>query len=287
MTAPESNSDTNSSGYFRTESLVPPRGASVGLIQFIAEADSEIRIAFELLGAGTTSPPPDVAAALISVPPTELGSGAATAEYQRFRATLDEQGSALLSMDRTVADATGVVADRQQRALRAMAAIVADLNADLRRFDSVRISPAVESQLLPRIAAGVAAVYDQLVAATEFNRQVAYGSGAHPGIPGAAGTTPAPSGSSIRMDDLMSMLPILAMLPALAAPFIPLIPQLLEQHQENIEAAEEERERAEAAPTAGAPVPGDQPAAATVAAEQTAPTDSDAGTSTEDQSSAG
>ncbi|MFB8281070.1 hypothetical protein [Nocardia colli] len=43
------------------------------------------------------------------------------------------------------------------------AAIVTDLNAELRRFDSVRITPAVESTWLPRIATGVGAVYDQLV----------------------------------------------------------------------------------------------------------------------------
>ncbi|WP_327100849.1 hypothetical protein OIE68_19870 [Nocardia vinacea] len=281
-------------GHYWTVELTPPPGASAGLKAFIEMAEEAIQTAVDLLGRGTPELPPNVDDLLRPVIYESIGDSLMKEQYQEALAEVQSRQTALLTYDTKVMKTSIVVAAGSDETLRAIKAIVAELQAKLKAAGSGKLKPAQEVALMKIAAQAVELVYEKVEAVYQLNNDMAgsgnqgsdgSGSGSGSGQSGASGSG---GGGDGGLGQLVSML---GMLPMMAMPLISQLPELLKQPdkdkdkdkdgaQDGAQPGEPQAAAPGAAPgspapAAAAPAPGTgQPAAAAPAATASASTPS-------------
>ncbi|SUA72807.1 Uncharacterised protein [Nocardia otitidiscaviarum] len=239
---------------FWTVELVRPPGASTGLQAYIALAEAAIQGCVNLLGIGTTSPPPKVEDLIRPVVYENLGKGESTEAYKDTLTKVEARQGALLRADRNVVEIAKYVSSEEDQTLRAIKDIVGDLNGKLEAVGKAELKPAQEMELLRHLAEAVAAVQNKLTAVAELNKDMAGSEDDGDGKPGGGGAAGGGGGGGDG-GGIASMLPMLAMLPMMAMPLLNMVPDLLE----NLNGEPEDGEGGAPAPES-APAPNDSPA---------------------------
>ncbi|WP_433710591.1 hypothetical protein ACQP2U_30270 [Nocardia sp. CA-084685] len=261
--------------------LKPPPGASAGLKAFIAMAEEAIQTAVDLLGRGTPELPPNVDDLLRPVIYESIGDSLMKEQYQAALAKVQSRQTALLTYDTKVMKTSIVVAAGSDETLRAIKAIVAELQAKLKAAGSGKLKPAQEVALMKLVAEAIDLVYDKVEAVYQLNsdmagdgKQGSDGSGPASGS-GQSGAGGSGGGGDGGLGQLVSML---GMLPMMAMPLISQLPELLKQQDKDKDkdkdAAQDGAQPGEGQPQAAAPgaAPGSPaPAAAAPSAGQPAP----------------
>ncbi|WP_282783908.1 MULTISPECIES: hypothetical protein [unclassified Nocardia] len=238
---------------FWTVELVRPPGASTGLLAYIALAEAAIQGCVNLLGIGTTSPPPKVEDLIRPVVYENLGKGESTEAYKDTLTKVEARQGALLRADRNVVEIAKYVSSEEDQTLRAIKDIVGDLNGKLEAVGKAELKPAQEMELLRHLAEAVAAVQNKLTAVAELNKDMAGSEDDGDGKPAGGGAAGAGGGGGDG-GGIASMLPMLAMLPMMAMPLLNMVPDLLE----NLNGEPEDGEGGAQAPES-APAPSDSP----------------------------
>ncbi|WP_306360039.1 hypothetical protein [Nocardia sp. CC227C] len=240
---------------FWTVELVRPPGASTGLLAYIALAEAAIQGCVNLLGIGTTKPPPIVDDLIRPVVYENLGKSESTEDYQDTLTKVEARQGALLRADRNVVEIAKYVSSEEDQTLRAIKDIVGDLNGKLEAVGKSELKPAQEMELLRHLAEAVAAVQNKLTAVAELNKDMAGSEGDGEAEPGSGGGGAGAGGGGGDGGGIASMLPMLAMLPMMAMPLLNMVPDLLE----NLNGEPEDGEGGAQAPES-APAPNDSPA---------------------------
>ncbi|WP_176580421.1 hypothetical protein, partial [Nocardia acidivorans] len=216
--------------YWTIPRLPVPSGASPALKSFIAMAEAALQTAVDLLGRGTTFPPPRVDDLLTTVVYKSLGEGNASEVYQKTLAAVEARQASLLTMDDKVLDVANVMSADKDLTLTAIKHLIADLVAALSRKTAAKLQPADEVSLMDMIAKTIEEVYKRVSKVAEDNlRMSGGGAGGNPGgggnggqqQPGASGGGGDSGGSGI-MQALM-------MIPMLGASLLPSALQLVEK----------------------------------------------------------
>ncbi|MFE7801060.1 hypothetical protein [Nocardia sp. NPDC057440] len=258
--------------------LATPAGASAGLKAFITMGEAAIQSAVDLLGRGTTKPPPQVEDLLRPVVYEHLGESKLTEGYKEALNMVESRKSALLTFDTEVLKTSIVVAADQDKTLRDIKDIVADLNTKLKSPGSATLKAPEESALLKAVATAVDKVYDLVTEVAKSNEEKANpgkgngngggnenGNGGGNGGGGSGGGGQGDAGGGLG-GALQALAPMAMMIPMAMMPLVQMVPELMKQDQENKEkereAAEEKQAEAnQAQPAAAAPAPGDPNAA--------------------------
>ncbi|MFC9435302.1 hypothetical protein [Nocardia sp. NPDC057030] len=235
-TASADVSKRTASKHYASVDLVPPKGASIGLVHFVGMADAAIQDAVDLLGHGVPTPPPDVADLLQPVVYRNLGQSEATEEYQKTISAIDARQGALLTMDRQVVTTSNVIAAEQNQTLGSIMQDVDALNAAFRNAEPLlqaasnrQAKVAIEIPLMDTIAHTIQRVYARVMAVYQLNTQLAGNSNSGtPQNTSPAGQQPAAGGGG-GPDLLSSLMPMIAMLPMAAIPLMSLLPELLKK----------------------------------------------------------
>ncbi|WP_433760134.1 hypothetical protein [Nocardia sp. CA-135398] len=262
--------------------LTPPPGASAGLKAFIAMAEEAIQTAVDLLGRGTPDLPPNVDDLLRPVIYESIGDSLMKEQYQEAIAKVEARQTALLTYDTKVMKTSIVVAAGSDETLRAIKAIVAELQAKLKAAGSGKLKPAQEVALMKLVAQAIDLVYDKVEAVYQLNNDMAgngqgsngSGSGGGSGQSGSGGSGGGGGGDG-GLGQLVSML---GMLPMMAMPLISQLPELLKQQDKDKDkdkdkdAAQDGAQPGEGQPQAAAPgaAPGSPAPAAAPGAGQPA-----------------
>ncbi|MEV6072965.1 hypothetical protein AB0L82_41015 [Nocardia sp. NPDC052001] len=174
--------------YWTIPRLPVPSGASPALKSFIAMAEAALQTAVDLLGRGTTFPPPRVDDLLTTVVYKNLGEGKANEQYQKTLAAVDARQASLLTMDDKVLDVANVMSADKDRTLAAIKHMIADLVAVLSRKTAAKLQPADEVSLMDTIAKTIEEVYKRVTKVAEDNlRMSGGGNGGNPGGGGNGG----------------------------------------------------------------------------------------------------
>ncbi|MFE9575207.1 hypothetical protein ACFYO1_02380 [Nocardia sp. NPDC006044] len=236
-TASAGASNRTAPKHYASVDLVPPKGASIGLVHFIGMADAAIQDAVDLLGHGVPTPPPEVADLLQPVVYRNLGQSEATEEYQKTISAIDARQGALLTMDRQVVTTSNVIAAEQNQTLGSIMQDVDALNAAFRNAEPPLQSAsnrqarvAIEVPLMDTIAHTIQRVYARVTAVYQLNTQLAGNSNSGTPQNTTAGQQPAAGGGG--PDLLSSLLPMVAMLPMAAIPLMSLLPELLKKPED-------------------------------------------------------
>ncbi|WP_330179403.1 hypothetical protein OHB26_23390 [Nocardia sp. NBC_01503] len=240
--------DTRPSGigkhYWTIPRLPVPSGASPALKSFIAMAEAALQTAVDLLGRGTTFPPPRVDDLLTTKVYKSLGEGKASELYQKTLEAVESRQASLLTMDDKVLDVANVMSADKDRTLAAIKHLIADLVAALSRKTAAKLQPADEVSLMDTIAKTIEEVYKRVSKVAEDNLRMSGGgnggnpgggnggNGGNPGGGGSGGQQQQPganggggggdSGGSGIMQALM-------MIPMLGASLLPSALQLVEK----------------------------------------------------------
>ncbi|MFB8005987.1 hypothetical protein [Nocardia sp. NPDC056000] len=285
--------DTRPSGigkhYWTIPHLPVPSGASPALKSFIAMAEAALQTAVDLLGRGTTFPPPKVDDLLTSVVYKNLGEGKANEQYRKTLDAVDARQAALLSMDDKVLDVANVMSADKDRVLARIKHLVAELVTALNRKTAAKLQPTDEMELMDRIATTVDDVYKLVTKVAQDNLQMSGGGnqggnpggnsgggnqqGGNPGggqqqQPGASG-----SGGGGGGDGGSGIMQALMMIPMLGASLLPSALQLVDK-MNNKDDRHDDRQHPDGPPPpgAGAPnSPGVPPPGATAPAAPGAP----------------
>ncbi|NNH69479.1 hypothetical protein HLB23_06275 [Nocardia uniformis] len=235
-----------------TVELVRPKGASPGLLAFISFTETAIQSAVNLLGIGTTSPPPNVDDLVQPVQYENLGKSAASEDYQETLALVEARQSALIRADRNVVDVSKYVSDEDDMTLKAIKHIVSELNTtklagpQLIRDSDGNLTGKTELEVLGHLAEAIEAVYLKVTVVATENAKVAGEDGSDDDGKGSGGggDTADGAGGGGGGDGLAGLLPILAMLPMAAMPLISsLAPELMDRVFGEDEPSEEDSEK--------------------------------------------
>ncbi|WP_328404176.1 hypothetical protein [Nocardia sp. NBC_00403] len=258
--------------------LTVPAGASVGLKAFITMGEAAIQSAVDLLGRGTTKPPPQVEDLLRPVVYEHLGESKVTDGYKEALNMVESRKSSLLAFDKEVLKTSNVVAADQDKTLRDIKDIVTNLDGTLKRHGSAKLKAPEESPLLEAVATAVDKVYDLVTDVAKSNEEKANpgkgngggngngnGGGGNGNGGGGSGGGEGGAGGGLG-GALQALAPMAMMIPMAMMPLVQMVPELMKQDQEN---KEKEREAAEdkqaeankAQPAVAAPAPGDPNAA--------------------------
>ncbi|MDO3648213.1 hypothetical protein [Nocardia mangyaensis] len=221
----EKSEETGDKNFWTVE-LVRPPGGSTGLLAYIAMAEAAIQSSVNLLGIGTTSPPPNVDELIRPVVYENLGKSESTEEYKETLTKVEARQGALLRADRNVVEVAKYVSSEEDQTLRAIKDIVGELNSNLEAVGKGELKAAQEMNLLRHLAEAVGAVLHKVTMVAELNSELA-------GSPGdeddGSGSGAGGSGGGGGGDGgLASMLPMLAMLPMAAMPLMAMLPDLVE-----------------------------------------------------------
>lgn len=184
-------------GHYWTVELTPPPGGSAGLKAFIEMAEEAIQTAVDLLGRGTPELPPNVDDLLRPVIYESIGDSLMKEQYQEALSEVQSRQTALLTYDTKVMKTSIVVAAGSDETLRAIKAIVAELQAKLKAAGSGKLKPAQEVALMKLTAQAIELVYDKVEAVYQLNNDMAgngnqgsggSGSGSGGGQSGAGGS---------------------------------------------------------------------------------------------------
>lgn len=244
---------------FWTVELVRPPGASAGLQAYIALTEAAVQSSVNLLGIGTTTPPPLVDDLIRPVVYENLGKSESTDEYQETLAQVEARQSALIRADRNIVDVSKYVSSEEDLTLSAIKDIVNELNSQLEAVGKGELTASQEMSLLRHLAEAIDAVQHKVSVVADLNREVAGSDGdsGDSGDSGAGGSEGGGSGSGgggSGGGGIASMLPMLAMLPMAAMPLLSMVPDLLEQFSEDDDG---DRQEPDSAPAPDAPVPTD------------------------------
>jgi hypothetical protein len=256
--------------------LDSPPGASAGLKSFIAMGQAAIQSAVDLLGRGTTKPPPQVEDLLRPVVYGHLGEGKLTDGYKEALNMVETRKSSLLTFDAEVLKTSIVVAADADKTLRDIKDIVDDLKTHLKSAGSATLKAPKESELLEAVATAVDKVYELVTDAAKSNEEKANGdsggSGSGDTGGGSSGNGSGGSGGNGLASALQALAPMASMIPMALMPLATMVPELIKQDQENKEKdrekEEEKREEANqnqpavSAPTPGIPTTASDPGAA-------------------------
>ncbi|MFF2554705.1 hypothetical protein ACFVUS_27140 [Nocardia sp. NPDC058058] len=222
--------------YWALPPLPVPSGASTALKSFIAMAEAALQTAIDLLGRGTTFPPPQVDDLLTTVVYTNLGQGETTELYQKTLAAVEARQASLLTMDDKVLQVANVMSADKDRVLATIKNKVADLTAALGRQTSAKLKPAEETALMDTIAKTIEAVYKLVTKVAEDNLRMSGGGseGGDPGNPGPGNANPGPGvpasggsgGGDGGLGSIAMMIPMA--LVALAPTVAPLVQKAIE-----------------------------------------------------------
>ncbi|MFC7428631.1 hypothetical protein [Nocardia tengchongensis] len=197
----------------------------------------EIQTAVDLLGRGTTEPPPPVDDPSTEQIITDLGQGSASQPYQQAMAQMKSRQDALVQLDDQVLQVANVVAAGKDQTLAAIQRIVertvTDLQAKSAALGTQTLLPAQESDLMLEVSDTVDAVYAQVDKAAAANKQMA-GGGQSGGSNGGAGSgtgtgagTGAGSGDSGMSGIMSGLMSMLQMLPIVGISMLPELIKLL------------------------------------------------------------
>ncbi|MEU6584445.1 hypothetical protein [Nocardia sp. NPDC046763] len=243
-----------------------PSGASVGLKTFISTAAVEIQMAVDLLGIGTTEPPPTIDSPSTDVIIADFGEGATSADYQQVLKLLQDRQAALTQLDDTVLQVSNTVAAANTQTfatiMRSVGRLADNLKTACATFGSQTLKPTQESPLILEVSDTVDAVYAQVTQAAEHNRQMAGGGqgGGSTGT-GSSGGSPTAAGSgSGSGDGMMSgLMQILTMLPMMGISMLPSLLEMLRQNQQNTNNQNADAKNQNGQPPAPAPTPQPDP----------------------------
>ncbi|WP_329411990.1 hypothetical protein OG563_06135 [Nocardia vinacea] len=272
--ATTTSSTTTKTGHYWTVELTDasPPGASTGLKAFIALAEAEIQTAVDLLGRGTTEPPPNVDDLLQPVVYESLGQSMTADQYEAALTKVETKQSALLTMDEKVIKTAITVSAENDRTLRAIKTVVKDLKLKFAAVGKGKLKPAQEIALMKAIAAAVESVYEKVTAVADANADLAgddSDSNSSSGNSSGSGGGSGDGGLGSLIQGLASMVPMAAMAAA------PVVQEVLSQQaeQQKEEQKKQEEQQAQGAP-AGTPPEGTAPepgAPTTAAPAATAP----------------
>lgn len=210
-----------------------PKGARAGLRSFITMSDTSIHTAVDLLGRGTTEPPPRVDDLMTPVIFADLERGRTSEQYRKTIAAVEARQTALLTLDGEVLKVSIVLAADKDQTLAAITRIVTDMVGRLEAVGTQELKPAQEMALMREIADTVAAVSAKVARVAADNLQMAGGAQGDPnpgpgtpkpgqgtGSSGNGSSSGAPSGGSgggesalgSIVSSAMSGLPMVAMM---------------------------------------------------------------------------
>ncbi|MFE3261040.1 hypothetical protein ACFXPS_38750 [Nocardia sp. NPDC059091] len=247
--------------------LLCPSGASVGLKTFISTAAVEIQTAVDLLGIGTTEPPPSVDSPSADVIIADFGEGETSADYQQVLKLLKDRQTALTQLDDTVLQVSNTVAAANKQTfatiMRSVDRLADDLKTACATLGSQTLKPTQESPLILEVSDTVDAVYAQVAQAAEQNRQMAGGGqgggSTGTGSGGGSGTTSG-SGSGSSGSGMMSgLMEMLSMLPMMGISMLPSLLEMLRQNQQNTDKQNADAKNQNGQPAAPAPTPQPDP----------------------------
>ncbi len=251
--------------YWKIPPLPVPSGASKALKSFIAMAEAALQTAVDLLGRGTTAPPPRIDDLMTKVVYTNLGQSDTTDLYQKTLAAVDARRSSLLSMDDKVLDVANVMSAGKDSTLAAIKHLVAELVSALSRQTAAKLQPTEETALMDMIAKTISAVYEKVRKVAEDNLRMS-GSGttggeASGGTPGGTsgggnGQSESGAGGGEGSGLMQGLMQALIMIPVVGASAIPAVMQLIERQNEK-----NDREHPEGSGPPGTPAPSADPAA--------------------------
>ncbi|MET9489856.1 hypothetical protein [Nocardia sp. NPDC006630] len=254
----------NGSGHYWTVQLYCPPGASVAAKHFIGLAQTAVQTAVDLLGRGTTQPPPAVDDLMTTVVFGYLGEGTTTTDYQQALAAVESRQSALLALDGQVLQVSDVMQSGKDSTLTSIQHVVTQLNVQLHAVGTGKLTSAKETVLMQQVAAAVEQVYDKVTTVAADNARMAGGSSGSSG--GSGGSDPTgssdPTGNDSGVTDASYTTPvtsgtagagttsagtsgssdggsgglgsILEMLPMMAIPLITaIVPELLKSNDKN------------------------------------------------------
>ncbi|MBF6089232.1 hypothetical protein [Nocardia cyriacigeorgica] len=230
-TAPPSNGDWMK--------ITPPPGASPKTKLLIAQAEKAIRFAVDLLGREyTVTPPPEVSALLKSVKADNVGNGQVVEAYNKIAGQSRDTQTSLLAMDDKVAKTSTVMADEKSKNLAAIKTIVGDLKDDLKPYLPVKKLTATQDYaVMQLVAQALRKICEKIVAAADYNWDIAHGKGGGNGSGGGAGGGGIPGGGAQQpggqggggdggLGGLLSMLPMLGMIPMSLIPMLPMLHEM-------------------------------------------------------------
>ncbi len=239
--------------------LDPPPGASPQTKLLIAQAEKAIRFAVDLLGREhTVTPPPQVSELLKTVAADNVGNGQMVEAYNKALGQSRQTKTALLSMDDKVAKTSTVMADEKSKNLAAIKTIVTELKAALKPYSAAKLTAAQDYAVMKIVARALRKICEKIVAAADYNWDIAHGGGGNGsgggaggggGIPGGGAQQPGggqAGGGDGGLGGLLSMLPMLGMIPMSLIPMLPMLHEAF---------APEEPKNAEEKKGEGAPPP--------------------------------
>ncbi|APE36912.1 hypothetical protein BOX37_26600 [Nocardia mangyaensis] len=224
----EEKSEETGDKNFWTVELVRPPGGSTGLLAYIAMAEAAIQSSVNLLGIGTTSPPPNVDELIRPVVYENLGKSESTEEYKETLTKVEARQGALLRADRNVVEVAKYVSSEEDQTLRAIKDIVGELNNNLEAVGKGELKAAQEMNLLRHLAEAVGAVLHKVTMVAELNSELAGSPGDEDDGSGSGGSGSGGGGGGGGDGSLASLLPMLAMLPMAAMPLMTMLPDLVE-----------------------------------------------------------
>ncbi|WP_460728130.1 hypothetical protein [Nocardia heshunensis] len=233
----------------------------MGLKTFISTAATEIQTAVDLLGIGTTEPPPTVDSPTADEIIADFGEGETSADYQQVLTLLQNRQAALVQLDDTVLKVSNTVSAANNKTfatiMRSVGRLADDLNTACATLGSQSLKPAQESPLILEVSDTVDAVYAQVAQAAEHNRQMAGGGqgGGSTGTGSSSGSgTAATSGSGSGGDGMMSgLMQMLTMLPMMGISMLPSLLEGLRQNQQNTDKQNADAKNPNGEPPASAP----------------------------------
>ncbi|WP_228002911.1 hypothetical protein [Nocardia australiensis] len=258
--------------------LVAPPGASAGPKLFVELAEIAIQNAVDLLGRGTTQPPPAVDALLKPSFYKNLGAGATAEKYKEAVDKVEAKQTSLQEMDKKVLETSGVVADEQNRALRFIIGIVEDVQRKLKAFGTAKLKPHEDTAVMDLLASAIEVVYHKVTIVAKNNDDLANGGGKDGGGKndggkdksggdksgggssggGNAGGGNAGGGGGDGLSSIMQSLPMLAaMLPAMAMPLVQQLPELLKHDDAADKEHDDEKADDKKAHAGATPAPAD------------------------------
>lgn len=230
-TAPPSNGDWMK--------ITPPPGASPQTKLLIAQAEKAIRFAVDLLGREySVTPPPEVSALLKTVKADNVGNGQMVEAYNKIASQSRQTKTSLLAMDDKVAKTSTVMADEKSKNLAAIKTIVSELKDGLKPYFPVKkLTAAQDYAVMKLVAQALRKICEKIVAAADYNWDIAHGkdgggggAGGGGGIPGAGGAQQPGGGQGGGGDGglggLLGMLPMLGMIPMSLIPMLPMLHEM-------------------------------------------------------------
>ncbi|WP_405136718.1 hypothetical protein [Nocardia sp. NBC_01388] len=158
---------------------------------FIDLAQTAVQTAVDLLGRGTTRPPPAVDDLMTTVVFGYLGEGTTTTDYQQALTAVESRQRALLALDGRVLRVSDVMQSGKDSTLTSIQHVVTHLNVQLHALGTGKLTSAKETVLMQEVAAAVEQVYAKVTTVAADNARMAGGSSGSSG--GSAGSDPAGS----------------------------------------------------------------------------------------------